>query len=534
MAVTATERRGDSENGKGRMERSPVRAAWLWKRLRLSAWTFGLIVLLGLFHVYLSHRPLWHTDLWGHLAYGRLIAANHAIPSTEPFMPLARGVRFVDLSWLSQVVGDAAYQWEGIAAIQFLYATSIVFCLGLLAFGVARRTRLIWPALVAVVACTWLEWQQFLIVRPQLVGLACFVSLFVYLSQKRPGKERWVVVPLLFALWANLHGSFAVGLALLTALAAGRGIDVVLRTGRCRSVSRDRKFRTLTMLIPASALAVLVNPYGWTILRGVWETANNPNLADLVEWRPLDILMRQGQAAAAIALVLIVIYRLTPRRVSSTELLLLVGLGGATLRSSRMIVWWTPVASYYLAIHAAAIWNRFRESVRRPHFAAGRPSSLAWGLAALVAICATGAASPLGLALMHERRVNPEESLSPQTPLAAAAYLNAHPPRGQIFNAYEWGDYLIWGGPKGLRVFVASHAHLIPRDVWQDYLRVITLRSGWEKILDRYGVDLAVLDPDQQGDLVDAFRDSPDWSIAQEDDRSVIFVRRQRVGPMDG
>ncbi len=130
--------------------------------------------------------------------------------------------------------------------------------------------------------------------------------------------------------------------------------------------------------------------------------------------------------------------------------------------------------------------------------------------------------------------VDPEESLSPQTPLAATAYLNAHPPRGQIFNTYEWGDYLIWAGPKGLRVFVASHAHLIPRDVWQDYLRVITLRSGWEKILDRYGVELAVLDPDQQADLVDALRDSPDWSIAQEDDRSVIFVRRQRVGPMDG
>jgi hypothetical protein len=288
------------------------------------------------------------------------------------------------------------------------------------------------------------------------------------------------------------------------------------------------------MLIPVSAMVVLVNPYGWSIPRGVWETANNPNLADLVEWRPLDIMMRQGQAAAAIALVLIVSYRLTPRRLSSSEFLLLVGLGWATLRSSRMIVWWAPVASYYLAIHAAAIWNRLRGSLRRPHFANGRPSSPAWGLAALVAICATGAASPLGLVLLHERRISPEESLSPQTPLAAADYLNARPPRGQIFNTYEWGDYLIWAGPKGLRVFVASHAHLIPRDVWQDYLRVITLRSGWEKILDRYRVDLAVLDPDQQGDLVDALRDSPDWSIAQEDDRSVIFVRRQRVVPMDG
>jgi hypothetical protein len=534
MAVTATERRGDSDHGRGRLDRPPVRAAGHLSRLRISAVAFGLIVLLGLFHAYLSHRPLWHTDLWGHLAYGRLIVARHAIPSTEPFMPLARGVEFVDLSWLSQVVGYVAYRWEGIAAIQFLYATCIVFCLGLLAYGVVRSTRLIWPALIGLVACTGLEWQQFLIVRPQLAGLACFVALFIYLSQRRPGTERWAFVPLLFALWANLHGSFAVGWALIATLAAGRGIDIVRRAGTCRAVSRDQKFRSLTMLIPAAALAVLVNPYGWTILRGVWETASNPNLTDLVEWRPLDILMRQGQAAAAIALLLIVVYRLTPRRISSSEFLLLVGLGWATLRSSRMIVWWAPVASYYLAIHAAAIWNRFRGSLRRPQFADGQRSSPVWGLAALAAICALGAASPLGLALLHERGIDPQESLSSQTPLAATDYLNAHSPRGQIFNTYEWGDYLIWAGPQGLRVFVASHAHLVSRDVWQDYLRVITLRTGWEKILDRYGVEVAVLDPDQQGDLVDALRESPNWSIAQEDDRSVIFVRRQRVVPMDG
>ncbi len=343
-------------------------------------------------------------------------------------------------------------------------------------------------------------------------------------------------MPLLFALWANLHGSFAVGLALLAALAAGRGIDVVRRTGTCLAVSRDRKFRTLTMLIPASALAVLVNPYGWTILRGVWETANNPNLADLVEWRPLDILMRQGQAAAAIALVLIVTYRLTPAAgYRAAELLLLVGLGGATLRSSRMIVWWAPVASYYLAIHAAAIWNRFRaiaptSAVRRTEGRAARLGGWRRGhdlrqwCRFTVGHCA----------LWHEAQTDPQESLSPQTPLAATAYLNAHPPRGQIFNTYEWGDYLIWAGPKGLRVFVASHAHLVPArclaglspryHVFEAAGRRFWIAMAWM---------LAVLDPDQQAIWSTLFADSSDWSLAYEDDRSAIFVRlsRGRSGP---
>jgi hypothetical protein len=276
--------------------------------------------------------------------------------------------------------------------------------------------------------------------------------------------------------------------------------------------------------LPAS-LVILLNPDGWTVFRDVWETATNPNLADLVEWRPLDIQMRQGQAAAAAVLGLIVFYRLTPRRVSVSELLLLIGLGAAALRSSRMIVWWAPVASYFLAIHAAAIWKRLRRQQPKAEIDAGRLASSGWSLAAAITVCGVAACSPLGIALLHGARTDPRASLSPQTPLGATDYLNDHPPQGQLFNTYEWGDYLLWAGPKDLRVFVASHAHLIPADVWQDYIRVITLRSGWEKILDRYGVNVAVLDPDQHGDLVDGLRKSGDWSLAYEDDRSAIFVR---------
>jgi hypothetical protein len=291
------------------------------------------------------------------------------------------------------------------------------------------------------------------------------------------------------------------------------------------AVWRDRKFRIFSILLLPATLAVLLNPDGWMIFRDVWETASNPNLADLVEWRPLDIQMRQGQAAAVVALGLIVLYHLTPRRVSSAEFLLLIGLGGAALRSSRMIVWWAPVAAYFLAIHAAATWRQFRRGPSTARVAARRSSSPAWALAAAVTVCGIAACTPLGIVLLHGPRTDPHESLSSETPLGATDYLNAHPPQGQIFNAYEWGDYLLWAGPKSLHVFVASHAHLVPTDVWRDYMQVINLRSGWETILDRYGVNTAVLDPEHQEDLVNSLRTSDAWSLGYEDDRSVIFLR---------
>ena len=130
---------------------------------------------------------------------------------------------------------------------------------------------------------------------------------------KKPGKTLWLFVPLLFVLWTNLHGSFYVGLALVAAMAAGRGFDIFRRRPHFRMVLRDGKFRSLCALFLLAGTAVLLNPYGWRIFPDVWLTAANPNLTDLVEWRPLDVQMHQGQAAAVVGLALAIVYRLTPR-----------------------------------------------------------------------------------------------------------------------------------------------------------------------------------------------------------------------------
>src|SRR5579872_1425904 len=55
-----------------------------WKpTLRVLA---GLVAVVGAIFWCYSRQPLYHTDLWGHLAYGRLIWETGALPKTEPFM----------------------------------------------------------------------------------------------------------------------------------------------------------------------------------------------------------------------------------------------------------------------------------------------------------------------------------------------------------------------------------------------------------------------------------------------------------------
>src|SRR5690606_34337660 len=92
-----------------------------------------------------SQRPLWHSDLWGHLAYGREIVESGEIPETAPLMPLARGVEFIDSAWLTQVVGYLAIREAGTTAIQLLGGLCVCLTGGvLLAMGWRNTRNLPW------------------------------------------------------------------------------------------------------------------------------------------------------------------------------------------------------------------------------------------------------------------------------------------------------------------------------------------------------------------------------------------------------
>jgi len=535
--------------GRNCLPTTPREPTWLHCRLG----TFALFIGLAAFFVYLSHRPLWHTDLWGHLAYGRLIVAQRNIPATEPLLPLCQGVPFVDFSWLSEVIGYLAERCRGVEALQFLYATAVIIGVGLLALCTLRKTGSAAAAALAAALYVWIDWQQLGIMRPQLAASACFLGVFLLAIGRawRGTATRFRLAAsataLIFAAWANLHGSFLIGLVLLAAFVGGRSVDLLRRTGRLRAVREDRRVRRGLIVLMLAAVACLLNPYGWRIFPAAWELSSNANLQDLVEWQPLGWWMWQAWAALVVSLGLLGLYALTPRRIPATEILLLVGLGGAMLATSRMIVWWGPLAAFYLSLHASAVAQRWRRAHRAspPGIqSAGRifprlrrawvGRSNRWvsaGVLAVVAVCAL-LLTPLGDGLfaqiMHTDR---RQHFSAATPLDATDYLRAHPPRGQIFNPIEWGDYLLWAGPPGLQVFAASHAHLLPPPVWQDYVRVITLDDGWQEILRQYRVNTVIVDDDQHAALADALRTDAEWSLAYKDETALVFVRRASAFP---
>ncbi len=500
---------------------------WLKAPRAAAGWT----ALIGGAFLLLSYVDVWHTDVWGHLSYGRWIQQTGSVPETEPLMPLAQGVPFIDVAWLSQWLGYHAYDRWGVAALQLLFAASVSLTAALLAVSLRRRTGSMLAAALGIAAFAWINWRPLMIVRPQLAGLVCFTMLLVWLTSTRWRRWYWAAVPALFAFWANLHGSFPVGLLLIAALGAGRWIDVLWRTRRIGCALKDRTFLRLLLLLQLAAAAVLLNPYGLGVYAEVLTFSRNPNLADLTEWDPLNVRMQHGQAAAAVAVLLCVFYRFTQRRVRSAELLLLVGIGAMALWHSRMLVWWGVVAAYYLSLHGGAIWRRMRHGQHSSSPRSGKWSVVTAGMAW---ICF--AYTPFGLTLLHGRPADPEQaeaqfrrSVSDQTPIDAVKYLVEKQPRGQMFNTYEWGDYLLWAGPSDVQVFAASHAHLIPEEVWDDYMRIAYASDDWKGGLDRYGVNTVLIDHRWRASLIRRMKSDPDWEVGYEDSTAVVFLRKRPI-----
>jgi hypothetical protein len=200
-----------------------------------------------------------------------------------------------------------------------------------------------------------------------------------------------------------------------------------------------------------------------------------------------------------------------------------------------MLVWWSVPAGYYLGLHIGAIWNQKARTAPALAKPSGRWTVVTIGLAW---ICF--AYTPFGLILLHGRAQDAKaaeqqfrRSVSQQTPVAAVEYLVEKKLPGPLFNTYEWGDYLSWVSPPGLPAFINSHAHLVPPEVWEDYMVISHAGDGWEFGLDRYGINTILIDQRVRGPLITLLKRNTKWTLQYEDDVAAIFVRKQLIGRPD-
>lgn len=447
--------------------------------------------------------PLDAIDLAYQMRAGDLVLSTHGLLRTDPLTFSAAGLPWLNQQWgteLSFAVFYRAGGWLGLAVARALLTGAVLALVFLAcrAAGASRR-RAAWLTLGSAL----LIGPGGLQLRAQLPGMVCFAAVLWLVASRRQHARRLLWAIPIIVLWANLHGSFFLGPLLI-----GLGWLADLADG----VPQAR--RTLLAGI-AGLAATVVTPFGPRVWEYVVDISTNPlvrRFAD--EWQPPTLGTYLGAAflvsGAAVAAYL-------ARRGAATPWPALASLGvffAIGLTATRGVVWWG------LAMPAVLAGLPRREPVR-----AERPDPVSPANAAISAALVVVALGTFIRWLPYGGSEPPPDLLTFAPAGITRELRGSLAPGERLFNPQGWGSWFELELP-GNPVFVDSRWEVVPERAWDDYYDLSLARQGWQDVLDRWGMNVAVLARDQQRFLIPIMRADPRWRLVYEDADGLIFRRR--------
>lgn len=444
------------------------------RRLRSHGWLAGAWIV----SLVLTVQPFRDSDVWWHLALGRRILA-HGIPAVEPFSFLHAANPWVGQQWLYEVglARVVALGGPALASLLMGMVASTAILVAVLSIPRARRPSGPWMA--AAMLLSTLVAAQLVGVRGQVVSLLLTAVLLRVLVRWRQGSARVLLaLPPLFALWANIHAGFTIGLGIgLLALVTARGVG-----------SRSR--RLLALGLAGAVLATLLNPAGAGLWAYVAATFTNPTVTGVVtEWQSPDFHQLWLRLFAAEAVLLVVGWALAPTR-DLFDTLLAAAMVAASLQAQRNVALFAVVAAPQLAVYGAQAWQAQRARLaplRRP---GRRRTAPPWfGVGVLAAVT-------LGMALAvvpQMDRVAAARFEATHEPMAAVSYASAHLQGHRLYSIDTWGGYLADRLPSGRVVYLYDETAVFGDAALQQYLDIHDLRPGWQEALGRARISDAIL-----------------------------------------
>ena len=232
-------------------------------------WVRALLPAVAIFFAASIDRN-YQTDLWHHLARGRVIVNEGQLLNEDRFTYTVHGQTLIDVNWGSQVIFYHLHQLGGLPLLQTVNALIHALVMFLVVWHCQRRSQS-WLIAMGLGLFTFLGLWQLILIRPQTFSLLLFVLLYLILE----GSERrcWLLIfpPIIQAMWVNLHGAFPIGLVLIGCYLFGIFLERVY--DKRWGVLRDGFVWCLFICLLASTLATFVNPYGLEVIRYVGTTS---------------------------------------------------------------------------------------------------------------------------------------------------------------------------------------------------------------------------------------------------------------------
>jgi hypothetical protein len=439
---------------------------------------------------------LLHEDTWLTLVAGREVW-REGIPTHDGLAVVTAGRSWVDQQWLAQLVFYGADAVGGLPLMFVLHLTALTAAVGLAFASVRRRgassVSVFAIALLALLVAPWV-WQP----RAQSLAEPLFVAVLALLlhDPRGPSRRRTLLVLPLLAMWANVHGSVLLGVALTVAYAA-----LGLADRRA-----ERRWTAGSVALLLSPLCLVLTPYGLRTIAYYGDVLGNGEIASLApEWGGPS-----GSEAFPFFLLVAVTVGLVAfrrRAVGRFELIVMGATLAASLTAVRHFVWFALAATMILPLLLPG-------PAPRPATPLGR--WVGWAsVGALATILVVLAVRPEG---WYEQRWPDRAGRA----LAAAARQDAD---ATVFVHGREADWLLWRHPSlAGRIAYDARLELLSADEIRTVVRFDRGSGrGWQAAADGY--PLVWINARLRPELAATMRGQRGAEVVYQDDE-VTLVRR--------
>jgi hypothetical protein len=408
------------------------------------------------------------------------------------------GQAWISTQWLAQVLFALAYGFAGWAGPVILASAAAALALALMArFLSARLSRM---TVLVLVSAAMMLMASHLLARPHLLAMPVMVAWVAGLvdAMDRKGAPSFWLLPLM-ALWANLHGGFVLGLALIGPIA----LDAIWHASK----PEQRAVLLRWALFGVAALAAsCITPYGWEALMASRRILSlGAALALIGEWKPADF----GHAGPLELVVLsgfaFALWR--GLKLPPIRLVLVLGfvyMALSHVRNAEVLALLAPL------VLAKPLGEQLSDDA--PEAAAWSPQWLPLAGIAMCAITAT-------VLFTSMRNYTPLERMAPAAAVNELKKLKL----GRVLNDYNFGGYLIW---RNVPTFIDGRTELFGEKLMVDHANATSLTQPGKlfQLLSDYDVEATLLvTKSPAADLLDRI---DGWQKVYSDDLATINVRK--------
>jgi hypothetical protein len=364
-------------------------------------------------------------DIWWHMRVGQWILQHHPVPRFELYSGPLMGRPWLAYSWLFEVLVTKLLFRFGLVGI-VAYSSAMILAITAAVHHMVRRLQGDFSVTILLTFVSLFSLVPLYTPRPWHFSILFFVlELDILMHVRRTGRLRELAwLPLIFALWANIHieyiyGLFVLGLALIESIVARR------------SASSDTRIPALWMggALLASLLATLANPFGWHIYSIVYNlVTQGGGLRQVSEMQAIPFRNLANYCVLFLTLASAGALAWTRRfRLFESGLFLFAVV--LSFRSQRDVWLMAAVAATILA---STVTARNGNSTFLPRLG----GTLATIAAALIILA--------GFRVLKVNNTVLNEQVANNLPVHAVEAIQAHGYAGPLYNDFNWGGYLIW------------------------------------------------------------------------------------------